>query len=274
MYKKHFTLIELLVVIAIIAILAAMLLPALQQARARAQATKCVGNLKQMGTIAQSYMDDHRGFWPTGNPFNEATDSDGLYTASYISQLYKGKYIGREAVDNSPGSCARCESVPISKSTTAKFPQVYGTQYVHNGGKTYVVSTRGYFPSFDDFNRGAKKAAAATTDKESNITRISLSQRVLLCDNSMLQTSGKAPAQSVYLFLYGNTNIKQGLSSAYLVHNGKINVLTLAGSVASVNDGEFATQYYFPYFGGTKASSVLPKEFYLDSVLLQNESAQ
>ena len=274
MYKKHFTLIELLVVIAIIAILAAMLLPALQQARARAQATKCVGNLKQMGTIAQSYMDDHRGFWPTGNPFNEATDSDGLYTASYISQLYKGKYIGREAVDNSPGSYARCETIPISKATTAKYPQVYGTQYVHNGGKPYVVSSGGYTPSFSDWNRGAKKAAASTTDKESNITRIGLSQRVLLCDNSMLQTSGKAPAQSPYLFLYGNTNIKQGLSSAYLVHDGRINVLTLAGSVASPDESEFATKYYFPYFGGTKASSVLPKEYYVDNTLLQNENAQ
>ena len=272
--KNKFTLIELLVVIAIIAILAAILLPALQSARTRAQSTKCVSNLKQMGTIAQSYMNDHRGFWPTGNPFLETTDSDGLYTVSYISQLYRGKYIGKEAVNNSPGACARCESVPISKATTAKFPQVYGTQYVHNGGKPYVVSSGGYTPSFSDWNRGAKKAAASTTDKESNITRIGLSQRVLLCDNSMLQTSGKAPAQSPYLFLYGNTNIKQGLSSAYLVHNGKINVLTFAGSVASPDEGEFATQYYFPYFGGTKASSVLPKEYYVDSTLQQNENAQ
>ena len=50
-----FTLIELLVVIAIIAILAAMLLPALSAARERAQATNCVGNLKNLGNIVHQY---------------------------------------------------------------------------------------------------------------------------------------------------------------------------------------------------------------------------
>ena len=67
--SRGFTLIELLVVIAIIALLAALLLPALRNARLRAQEIVCVNNLGQLGKMIVSYTLDHDGYLSPGGHY-------------------------------------------------------------------------------------------------------------------------------------------------------------------------------------------------------------
>ena len=85
-----FTLIELLVVIAIIAILAAMLMPALQQARERAKAVNCTSNLKEISTAVFMYCDDNNGWI---GPINMASGTSAIYPYYWVDALYVGKYI-------------------------------------------------------------------------------------------------------------------------------------------------------------------------------------
>ena len=116
--RSAFTLIELLVVIAIIAILAAMLMPALQQARERAQLTKCVNNLRELGTSSNMYSGEFDDWIiPTQNGL-----TNYLYNAGI---LLKCGYTSNLKIFECP------QAIPF-KHTDANFLPPRGAWYVND----------------------------------------------------------------------------------------------------------------------------------------------
>ena len=139
---RAFTLIELLVVIAIIAILAAMLLPALSAAKQRAWTISCNSNLHQIGLAMRMFADDNNEFYPEsgGSVYWDAIDP-GTGKPSWMQQIIS--YVGNTNVYRCPGN------VQLSVPLQGPFNYFNGCNAAFGLARTFaaVKSTMIMFPS-------------------------------------------------------------------------------------------------------------------------------
>ncbi len=126
--RSAFTLVELLVVIAIIGVLVALLLPAVQAARAAARRTQCANNMRQIGLGMQQYCDAHKGHFPLMQ--HNIAQSDVPKTWIYVLAPYMESV---DAVRLCPEDMKRIENPAYTDPSTGNVVEVRPTSYAMNG---------------------------------------------------------------------------------------------------------------------------------------------
>ncbi len=204
--QKHlaFTLIELLVVVAIIAVLVAVLLPAIQRARAVAQKIDCASRLRQQNLVMNLYIEDHKGFCP----FVTEYDPSGQREWVWADRIFP--YFGNVEWNSIQIKVFWCPS------------SIWTTKYIYKSPGNNAWMDYG----FNDGLHGKK--LESTLSREHDYT---LSNTILTADGR-----GAYNYHGYGLYLYYPNNVMRGVDER---HGGHLQVQVLGGVVKEMMvDGE------------------------------------
>lgn len=236
----RFTLIELLVVIAIIAILAAMLLPALSKARAKARDISCTNNMKQMGLAVALYADDYEDYivpaqCPPNSPWNSGQwfgllSGWGSQTAGYGLMLVntsttKGTFV------------CPSEGVGFGSYNDKKFYYThYGINILLSGSNAYSANT---------YNGTFRTLSCLTQASEA-----------ILLGDSLTPSNYAMTWSNSFAWRHAGRETREvgtGMGGTPAMTGGKCNFLYMDGHVNGLTCGEFlsrkATDGVFPNAG-------------------------
>ena len=220
--RKSFTLIELLVVIAIIAILAAMLLPALSKAREKARAISCVSNQKQIMLATILYRDDNQDWFKAWN-VNEGA-------APFTTFCTHNKFLD--------GKVMKCPSIAVDTKPdeTTKW-YCYGV-YRYDCGKDWYNTHK---DEYGDCGNGNIDGINSTYYNFGAMKKPS--EFILWCDT--LRNKSYSSHSLAMEWCFGIDQLTEGANAA-LLHNERCNVAYADGHVGSLSEGQLRTYGFTP----------------------------